>query len=141
MRKHPSTPLTKPIVYLPMTADLFHVGHLDAIRHCQKYGQVIVGLLTNKALAGYKEVIIPFKQRAEILAAVGVKAVPQNSLNCYDNLIKYHADYCASGDGFEPEELEAIRRAGCKPLSFPYSLRQSTTAIKKKILSLYREAK
>jgi len=126
-----------------MTGDLFHVGHLRTIRKCQEYGKVIVGLLTDKALAGYKEAIIPFEQRKEIIEAVKVKVVPQNSLNCYDNLIKYKIHLVASGDGFEPEELDAIKRANCKPINIQLNGEQkgqklfSTKQIKQKIYDVF----
>ena len=100
-----------------MTADLLHVGHLRTIRECQRHGEVIIGLLTEKALEGYKGTVIPYEERKELLEGFGVKVVPQDSLNCFENLMACKADYCASGDGFEPEELEAMRRANCKPLN------------------------
>lgn len=45
-------------VYIGMSADLLHPGHLNIINHARKYagedGEVVVGLLTDKAIASYK---------------------------------------------------------------------------------------
>ena len=42
------------IVYIGMSADLIHQGHLNIIREGLKLGEVIIGLLTDEAIAGYK---------------------------------------------------------------------------------------
>ena len=45
-------------VYIGMSADLLHPGHLNIIDNARKYagpdGEVVVGLLTDKAIASYK---------------------------------------------------------------------------------------
>lgn len=132
----------KNIIYSPFTGDILTVGHLRYIRECQKHGELIIGLLTAKALRGYKEVINPFNERKELLEGFGVKVVPQDSLNCYDNLVKFKATHCASGDGFEPEELTAIKKAHCEPLNISLPGEKqgeklySTSAIKQEILKI-----
>ena len=42
------------IVYVGMCADLIHHGHLNIIKEAKKYGEVVVGLLTDSAIASYK---------------------------------------------------------------------------------------
>jgi len=102
-----------------------------------------VGLLTDRALEGYKKTIIPYEYRKEIIEAMGVSVVPQDSLDCYENLVIYKAEYVASGDGFEPEELEAIKRAGCEVLNIQIDGEKkgqklfSTTKIKNKIIKTW----
>ena len=71
-------------VYVPMAADLLHNGHINIIKKATKLGQVIVGLLTDKAVAKYKRVpFLTFKQRKFIAEnIVGVhKVIPQEHLN------------------------------------------------------------
>ena len=54
----------KKIVYVGMSADLVHPGHLNIIREARKYGQVTVGILTDKAkrpFQGLKPNRIPSK--------------------------------------------------------------------------------
>jgi phosphoenolpyruvate phosphomutase len=41
-------------VYIGMSADLVHPGHMNIIKEAAKLGDVIVGLLTDKAIASYK---------------------------------------------------------------------------------------
>ena len=41
-------------VYVGMSADLVHPGHLNILTKASKYGEVIVGLLTDEAIASYK---------------------------------------------------------------------------------------
>ena len=43
------------LVYVGMCADLIHHGHLNIIKEAQKYGKVIVGLLTDSAIAVTKD--------------------------------------------------------------------------------------
>ena len=41
-------------VYIGMSADLIHQGHLNIIAEGRKLGKVIIGLLTDEAIASYK---------------------------------------------------------------------------------------
>lgn len=121
-----------------MSGDLFHIGHLRAIRQCAKRGEVIVGLLSDKVLNNYKGgCIIPFAQRKEILEAIPEvsKVIKQNSLNPIKHL--KGMDYIASGDGWEEEELKAIKKAKVIPLNIKYCELQSTTKIKDDIYRLF----
>ena len=43
-------------VYVGMSADIVHHGHLNIINEARKLGRVIVGLLTDKAIASYKRI-------------------------------------------------------------------------------------
>jgi glycerol-3-phosphate cytidylyltransferase len=112
-----------------MTGDLFHVGHLRAIRKAsRRCDYLIVGLLNDPK---YKKTIIPFKERKEIIKALPevYKVVEQKGLKMNLKGVKY----VFSGDGFEKEELESIEKAGCKAINIGYYKGQSTTNIKKKI--------
>ena len=46
-------------VYVGMSADVFHYGHVNILREARKYGEVIVGLLNDKAVAEHKKTSIP----------------------------------------------------------------------------------
>jgi len=41
-------------VYVGMSADLIHHGHIALLNKAQQYGEVTVGLLTDAAIASYK---------------------------------------------------------------------------------------
>lgn len=45
-------------VYMAMSADLIHPGHLNIINDARKLGEVTIGLLTDEAIASYKR--LPF---------------------------------------------------------------------------------
>ena len=55
-------------VYIGMSADLIHQGHINIIKEGAKYGKVIVGVLTDKAVASYKRLpYLTCKQRMIIV--------------------------------------------------------------------------
>ena len=52
------------VVYVGISADLMHPGHINILEEASKYGKVIVGLLTDKAIASYKRLpFLTFEQR------------------------------------------------------------------------------
>ena len=59
-------------VYMDGVFDLFHIGHLEAIRHCVKLGdRVIIGITGDVDAAGYKRPpIICERERIAIIAAL-----------------------------------------------------------------------
>jgi len=88
-------------VYVGMSADLIHTGHLNIIREAQKYGEVIVGVLTDQAIASYKR--LPFLSVDERKAIVehikGVsEVVLQETLDYVPNLKKIKPDFVVHGD-------------------------------------------
>lgn len=55
-------------VYVGMSADLIHPGHLNIIREAAKLGEVMVGVLTDEAIASYKRLpYMKWEQRKEII--------------------------------------------------------------------------
>ena len=137
------------IIYVPMTMDLITVGHIKVLEWLRDYKhqshpQIIIGLLTDKALKGYKKNIVPFEERRYIVETLarGIRTkfnmpccwvVPQDSLNPYKNLKKYKAVILASGDGFEKVEKEAAKKLGVKLLKIDFPKTWATSKLKKKI--------
>ena len=83
------------IVYIGMSADLIHQGHLNIIAEGRLLGNVIIGLLTDEAIASYKRLpLIAFDERKLIVENLkGVeKVVPQTTLDYVPNL-KIHFLY------------------------------------------------
>ena len=71
-------------VYIGMSADMIHPGHLNIIKEADKLGDVIVGLLTDKAIASYKRLpVLKFEQRKVIIESIkGVsEEIPQHELD------------------------------------------------------------
>ena len=58
-------------VYVAMSADLIHPGHLNIIDHAAKLGEVIIGLLTDKAIASYKRLpYMEFNDRKKVIESL-----------------------------------------------------------------------
>ena len=45
-------------VYIGMSADIIHPGHLNIIKEGLKLGKLTVGVLTDEAIASYKDSLI-----------------------------------------------------------------------------------
>jgi len=104
------------MIYLPATIKILTAGHVKVFKQLGRKDELTVGLLDEEALKGYKECVMSFDDRKTILESIRWvdKVVRQSSLNPYENLVKYRATHIASGDGWELEELEAIKKAGVK---------------------------
>jgi len=91
-------------VYVGMSADLIHHGHINIFNEAKKLGKVIVGILTDEALASYKRLpLIPYNQRKIIVENIkGVdEVVPQETLDYVPNLRKIKPDYVVHGDDWK----------------------------------------
>ena len=97
------------ISYVGMCADIIHHGHLNVIREAKKHGNVMVGLLTDSAIASYKRLpTLTYNQRYEIVKnIVGVHTVvPQETLDYIPNLEKYKPKFVVHGDDW----LEGVQK-------------------------------
>ena len=78
-------------VYITLSIDLLHHGHINLIQQAKKYGNVIVGLLTDNAIASQKRLpLLSYNQRKMILQNItGIfKVVEQNEWDCSSNILK-----------------------------------------------------
>ena len=101
-------------VYVAMSADIIHPGHLNIIREAAKLGEVTVGVLTDAAIASYKRLpYMNYEQRAAVVSALkGVsRVVPQEQLNYIPNLVKFKPDYVVHGTDWR-EGVQAKTRQG-----------------------------
>ena len=92
------------IVYLPMAADIINSGHLNIINQAKKYGNIVVGIFTDSAIAEYKSLpLINYQQRLEIIQNVkGInKIVKQNTWDFTKNLKKLKPDFLIHGDDWK----------------------------------------
>lgn len=91
-------------VYVAMSADLIHPGHLNIIKEAAKFGKVIVGVLTDKAIANYKRLpFMNYEQRKMIVENLkGVhEVIPQETLDYVPNLEIIKPDYVVHGDDWK----------------------------------------
>ena len=99
-------------VYIAISADILHHGHINLIKKASEYGKLIVGVLTDEAVATYKRFpVIEFEERKFIIENIsGVsEVVPQNTLDYTDNLKKYRPDYVFHGDDWKEGIQSKIR--------------------------------
>ena len=80
-------------VYLGMIADIMHPGLINIINEGAKYGDVIIGLFTDKAIATHKRLpYLTYEQREIVVRSIhGVAdVVPQDDWSYVPNLVKYN---------------------------------------------------
>ena len=85
-------------VYVGMSADIIHEGHINILKIASGYGEVTVGLLTDSAISSYKKIpYLNYKRRKTIVQNIKYvkKVVPQFTLDYVENLklIKQHFLY------------------------------------------------
>jgi phosphoenolpyruvate mutase len=100
-------------VYVGMSADLIHPGHLNIINEARKLGEVIIGLLTDEAIASYKRLpFLTFEQRKVIVENIkGVSlVVPQSTLDYVPNLREIKPDYVVHGDDWRTGVQQETRQ-------------------------------
>ena len=91
-------------VYVGMSADLIHPGHMNILEEASKYGQVTVGLLTDKAIASYKRLpALTYEQRKKVIENIKhvYNVIPQDTLDYTDNLKLIQPDFVVHGDDWK----------------------------------------
>ena len=132
----------KKSVYIALAADSIHHGHMNLIEVGRKYGEIIIGLITDSAIAEYKRIpYLNFNQRKKILSNLrGVsKVVPQNEYDYSKNILKLKPDYMIHGDDWKYGQekslrvnaLKALKKYGGKLIEIPYTKGISSDAITK----------
>src|SRR5574344_3129316 len=119
-------------VYLGMTGDIIHPGIINIINEGAKYGDLIVGLLTDSAIVSHKRLpYLTYEQREQVVSNIkGVsKVVPQEDWSYVPNLKKYKPDYIMHGDDWKSnylskirdEVIEVMNEGGGKVIEIPYT--------------------
>ena len=87
-------------VYISLSADTLHHGHMKLIEEGRKYGKIIIGLLTDKAISEFKNIpYLKFDQRKILSNIKGVeKIIPQYEYDESINVKKVKPDYVIHGD-------------------------------------------
>ncbi len=102
------------LVYVAMSADIIHPGHLNIIKEAAKLGDVTVGVLTDAAIASYKRLpYMNYEQRAAVVSALkGVtRVIPQEQLDYIPNLLRLKPDFVVHGTDWR-EGVQAKTRQG-----------------------------
>lgn len=96
-----------------MSADLVHPGHLNIIKEGAKRGEVVIGLLTDEAIASYKRLpYMSFEQRKTVVENIkGVsRVIPQTTLDYRPNLKKLKPDFVVHGDDWKDGVQQTTRQ-------------------------------
>lgn len=130
----------RPKVYVGMAADYVHDGHANILEEAEKLGDIIVGLLTDEAIASYKRVpLSTYKQRERLVSRFqGVRrVVPQTTLDYVENLRRYRPDYVVHGDDWKvgiqrkvrENVIKVLKEWGGKLVEPPYTKGVSSTQL------------
>lgn len=119
-------------VYLGMVADIMHPGLINIINEGAKYGDVIIGLFTDKAVAERKRLpFLTYEQRKQVVENIkGVsEVVPQDEWSYIPNLKKLKPDYIIHGDDWKSgidmelreQVFELMKEQGGEVIEIPYT--------------------
>ena len=133
-------PSQKKTVYVAMSIDLVHPGHLNIINRASKLGKVIVGLLTDKAIASFKRVpIMEYEDRYKVVSAIKnvSKVVKQTTHDYRPNLRKIKPEFVVHGDDWKQgvqkkipnDVIRELKKWNGKLIEFPYTKGISTTKL------------
>jgi phosphoenolpyruvate phosphomutase len=122
-------------VYMCMSTDVIHGGHIAIINKAKKLGKLIIGVLSDEAVSSYKRFpLVPFEERKKLYQNLeGVyKVVEQKDLSYKTNLKKLKPDYVVHGDNWKSgyqkpireEVIEILASYGGKLVEYPYSKEQ-----------------
>lgn len=131
-------------VYVGMSADLIHPGHINILKEAAKLGSVTVGLLTDKAIASYKRLpYMSFEQRKEVVQNLKdvTNVISQESLDYRPNIEKIKPDYVVHGDDWKEgiqkktrqQVKEVLESWGGVLVEIPYTKGISSTQINKSL--------
>lgn len=99
-------------VYIGIVGDIIHPGIINIINEGAKRGEVIVGLLSDKAIVNHKRLpYLSYEQRKTVVENIkGVsKVVVQEDWSYVPNLIKLKPDYIIHGDDWKSGAMRRIR--------------------------------
>ncbi len=127
-------------VYVGLSADIVHAGHLNIIKEASKLGSVTVGLLTDEAIASYKRLpYLEYEQRKIVVENIkGVDAlIPQDQLDYRPNLLKIKPDFVVHGDDWREgrqketrqQVIDTLAQWGGKLVEIPYTVGISSTML------------
>jgi phosphoenolpyruvate phosphomutase / 2-hydroxyethylphosphonate cytidylyltransferase len=127
-------------VYVGMSADLVHPGHMNILKEAAKLGKVTVGLLTDAAIASYKRLpYMNYEQRKLVIENIkGVEnVIPQETLDYRDVLEKIKPDYVVHGDDWKDgvqkntrqQVIDKLKEFGGELIDVPYTKGISSTQL------------
>ncbi len=134
-------------VYVGMSADILHPGHVNLLNEAKKYGDVTVGLLTDAAIASYKRLpYLAYEQRESVVSNIKMveSVIPQLTLSYAENLRAVKPDYVVHGDDWlegvqsktRQEVADVIQEWGGEIIDVPYTQGISSSSLNKDVKSI-----
>ena len=133
--------MKKKIVYVCMSADILHAGHINILERASRLGNVVVGLMTDQAISYYKKIpFLNYYQREIVIRNLNMvhEVVPQNTMDYRPNLRKIKPDYVVHGDDWKngvlketrSQVIKEIKKWSGKLVELPYTKNVSSTNLK-----------
>ena len=132
-----------PKVYIGLSLDGFHHGHVRLISEGKKYGDVVIGLITDEAMAKHKRLpYLNWDQRKELAQSLSgvTDVVPQEEWDYSLNIKKYKPEFMIHGDNWESEPLylrvnaiNALNEVNGKLIEVPYTKNISSSDLAQNI--------
>lgn len=124
------------VVYVAMSADLIHPGHINILKIAREYatkinGEVVVGLLTDKAIASYKRLpYMNYNQRKAVIESIALidRVIPQDTLSYEGNIRALKPAFVIHGDDWKngaqaktrQNVIDTLSELGCGELVEPH---------------------
>jgi phosphoenolpyruvate phosphomutase / 2-hydroxyethylphosphonate cytidylyltransferase len=133
-------------VYVCLSADILHSGHINILEKSSKLGTVIVGLMTDEAISQYKKIpFLNYYQREVVLKNLNMveKVIPQHTMDYRPNLRKIKPHYVVHGDDWKKGVLKQtrsqvigeIKKWSGKLIEIPYTKNVSSSNLKESFFS------
>ena len=134
-------------VYVGLAVDIIHEGHINILKKANSYGDVTVGLLTDEAIASYKNIpYLDFKRRKIVIQNIKYvkRVISQDTLDYVPNLNLLKPDFVVHGDDWKTgvqkktreRVIKALKKWSGKLIEPKYTKKISSTIIKSKILEI-----
>ena len=135
-------------VYVSLSADILHEGHINILNKAAKLGEVTVGLMTDEAISNYKKIpFLNFSQRKVVVKSLAAvkNVVPQKTMDYRSNLRKIKPNYVVHGDDWREgilkknrsQVIKELKKWSGKLIEYPYTKNTSSTNIKESIFYNY----
>lgn len=125
--------------------DMFHIGHLNILKHAKKNCDYLIVGVTTDNLVSYKNTrsIIPFEERFKIIESIKYVdlVVPQDDMDKFSAWEKYKFDKMFVGSDWKGTKKwnsleETFRKVGTEIQYFPYTEGTSSTKLKTALATL-----
>lgn len=115
-----------------MVADIMHPGLINIINEGAKYGDVVIGLYTDRAVADHKRLpYLTYEQRKAVVENIRnvSEIVPQDEWSYVPNLKKLRPDYIIHGDDWKfgadaeirEDVFKTMKEIGGEVIEIPYT--------------------